>query len=127
MQKLEQERTLNEQIRKELPQAVPKRAVGSSALGGLSGLPELNTKGGLGFKKPKLDDLEKKRGEIQEKLEISKLQMDPAALEERKAQLKEQREKLLEAKRKEREAQLMKYEQLEVNVALNFADLLVQP
>jgi hypothetical protein len=55
MQKLEQERTLNEQIRKELPQAVPKRAVGSSALGGLSGLPDLNTKGGLGFKKPKLE------------------------------------------------------------------------
>jgi hypothetical protein len=64
-------------MRQEMPESVPRRPAGSSGLGSLgnaSGLPSLNMKGGLGFKKlPKIDDLEKKRDEINDRLEQTRL------------------------------------------------------
>lgn len=49
----------------------------------LGALPTLDTRGGLGFKKlPKLEDLEKRKKELNKKLEAKK-EMDPALIEER--------------------------------------------
>ena len=86
----------------------PKKA---SAFGGL---PTLDTRGGIGFKKlPKIEDLEKRRADLITKIEATK-EIDPTILEERKKKIMEQREKMMEQKRKAREAALLMYEKTEV-------------
>lgn len=82
---------------------------------GLGALPTLNTRGGLGFKKlPKLEDLEKRKKELNEKLQQQK-QLDTEAMEKRKQIIMEQREKMMAKKKKEREEALLNYEKAEAS------------
>lgn len=74
----------------------------------------MNTKGGLGFNRPKLPEIEKRRDEIAKKLEFTMNDAEKKAMmESRKKKLLEQRMKLLQKKKAERADNLKKYEQIE--------------